>query len=186
LELLKEEEAEGTVVITNALNRKEFTISVFDAENSYIAKKENGVIRFVDDDDWEYYISGSMMTSYKFNLFSRCGKKLFQLTCNDNLDIYLVNNNTSLDVLIDEDSGVLVVVDYSRDADDQQIAYIYADIMGKGKKYGACQIECVTQIDGSMWELCLLIGMCTFLIYNRKLKSEEQKTLAMTAFFLNN
>jgi len=186
LELLKEDESEGTVVITNALNRNEFEISVFDAESSYIAKKENGVLRFVDDDDWEYYIKGSMMTSYKFNLFTRMGEKLFQITCNDDLDIYITNNETNIDVLIDEDTDVLYIVDYSRADDDQQIACIYADIVGKGKKFGACQIDCLTEIDGNQWELCLLIGMCTFLIYNKKLKSDEAATAAMSWFALNN
>ena len=185
LELLKEDEAEGTVVITNALNRNEFDISVFGAETAYSVKKENGIMHFVDDDDWEYYISTSMMTPHKLNLFTREGKKLFQITCNDDLDIYLVNNETSLEVLINEENDTLVIADTSRKDDEQEIAYIYADIVGKGNKYGACQIDLLTEIDGSLWELCLLIAMCTFLIYNRKIKSDRNNTLAMAWFGLN-
>ena len=182
LELLNDEDCEGATVITNALTKDPKEINVFDSENSYTVKRVDGAFRFVDDDDWEYYVQPTFLKSYKFSFCKRDGKKLFQMTCNDDLDIYLTNNNTSLDILIDEENDVVVIADYSRPKDEQEIAYIYSDIIGKGNKYGACQIYPVAEMDGSTWELCLLIAMCTFFIYNAKIQTD---TMAMAWFLLN-
>jgi len=183
LKLLTEEEAQATVVVTNALNRKEFEISVFDSETYYEIKKEDGKIR-IDIEDWEYYIGGSILSSYKFNLFTKGGDKLFQITCDKDLDILTKNNESSIDVLYNEDNGLITIINEDRDKDDQEIAYIYSDILEKGK-YGACQIDFLTNIDGKEWEVCILIGMCTFLIYNRKLKSDEGTNLLAAWYILN-
>ncbi|MCL2234628.1 MAG: hypothetical protein FWC02_03010 [Firmicutes bacterium] len=186
LELLSEENAEGTTVVTNALSKNPLEVSVFDSENSYIAQKVDGVFRFVDDDDWEFYLKASILKSFKFSFYKRSGEKMFQMTCNEDLDIYLTNNTTTLDIKVAEDEDTLIIVDYSRPEDDQQLAYVYADIVGKGKKYGACQIDALTEMDGSLWELCLLMAMCTFFIYNKRLKSDENNNLAAAWFSLNN
>ncbi|MCL2861325.1 MAG: hypothetical protein FWE22_02830 [Firmicutes bacterium] len=186
LELINEEDAEGTTVITNALNSNPLEIIVFDSENLYIARKIDGVFRFVDDNDWEFYFKASLLKSFKFSFFTRIGEKLFQMTCNDDLDIYITNNATTLDILHNEENGALVIVDYSRDENDQILAHIYCDIVGKGKKYGVCQIDAVTEIDGSLWEMCLLMATCTFFVYNKKLKSNEDNSMALALFALNN
>jgi len=186
LELLGEQDAEGTTVITNALSKDPQEVAVFSSEDSYIAQKVDGVFRFVDDDDWEYYLKATILKPFKFSFYTRAGEKLFQMTCDDDLDIYLVNNATSYDIQFAEDSDTLIIVDHSRSKDDQELAYIYSDIVGKGKKYGACQIDAITEMDGSQWELCLLIAMCTFFIYNKKLKSDENNSAALAWFALNN
>jgi len=184
LQLEKEEDCAGIYVITNALFKRKTDCFIFDL-NNYFEIINNKNIYYLDTKDFEIYVKQSKWKKYEYNFYDKTNSKfLFKITCNDNLDVYLTNNFTSLDILINK-NGMPEIIDKTIKEKDNVIASIFSDIMGKNYKHGIARIIFYKEVDDYIWEICILIAMCTYMIYNNKLLAIHNHYIAMMGMSLN-
>lgn len=173
--VVSDDEAIGTFFITNSIESKykNVFVSTLNPENvnepclfdvSYRKRKFS-----IGDEDAQYYLSYSFISSKEMNLFDKNKKKICKIVIDDNFDVTLRSNFTNYETITYEGGIGIYEKKYIRsihgkEPDTKEIsAFIEWDILNKKSKFGLSRLE-LYKNEGDL-ELFILLAMSCFLLY---------------------
>lgn len=191
ISLCSNEEAIGTYFVTNAFDKEYKNISLmsysFGDGIAYDCSCKHG--KFILDEDNEYILRYSKMSSTKMVLLNNNEEKLCVVVLSDNCDIFLENNKTGYEIVLYK--GFIGIYEKSyidslhgQKADtDKLIGVIEWDILEKDNEYGLARLELYDS--NADLEMFLMFAMSCFLLFRSHMQSIRTSNAATNALILS-
>lgn len=190
MSLVDDDGATGNWFITNGIDKNKFKdlyISSLMLGNELYPFMRKGD-KYAIEEDYEYYIKPSFMSNVKMKLYNKYDKKIANIVLSEEMNVFLEDNSTGLEILVDEYGMSLFPKSYidslhgnfNSIAGDQLLATIQWDILEEDNEAGLVKItnyNVNTDI-----ELVLTIAASTFIMFKRYMDSERSSNIVLSAW----
>lgn len=192
ISLDNDDDAAGNWYITNGIDKNKFKdlylSSVMTGDELYDFMRKGD--KYAIEEDYEYYIKPSFMSSVKMKLYNKHDKKIANIVLSDELNVFLEDNSTGIEILVNDYGMVLYPKDYidslHGNYDDMDTKKLFAmiewDVLEEKNEAGLVKVTNFnekTDID-----LVLTIAASTFIMFKRYMDSERSASIALSTWSL--
>lgn len=192
ISLVNDDDAAGCWYITNGIDKNKFKdlylSSVMTGDELYPFMRKGD--KYAIEEEYEYYIKPSFMSSVKMKLYNKHDKKIANIVLSEELNVFLEDNSTGVEILVNDYGMVLYPKEYidslHGDYDDMDTERTFAtiewDILEKNNEAGLVKVT--NYNENTDIDLVLTVAASTSLMFKRYMDSERSATISLSTWSL--